>query len=68
MPSFPRDLPTEREHTRRRAGNDTLACVNGRLEMDVDAQREVEAPLAGRSDQRRELDAAHEPQRASAPA
>jgi hypothetical protein len=59
MPSLPGDLVAGPEHTRAWASNDTLAGVSCRLQMHVDAQREVEAPLAGRTDQRHELNPAH---------
>jgi hypothetical protein len=68
MPSLPGDLVAEREHIGRWPGNDPLVSVGGGLQMHIDAQRKVEAPIAGRSDQRRELDPAHAPQRARAPA
>lgn len=61
MSRLPRDLVAEPEHTRRRAGNDTLACTSSRLEVHVDAQRKIEATLLRRRYQRRELDPAHEP-------
>jgi hypothetical protein len=59
MPSLPGDLVAELEDTGHWPGNDSLVSVGGGLQMHIDAQRKVEAPLEGSGNQSRELDPTH---------
>ena len=58
MPCLPRDVVAEFEDPRRTAGDDPLAGVRSRVEVKLDAEREIEATFGGSVDQRTKLDQA----------
>jgi hypothetical protein len=56
---LPRDLVAETEQARCRAVDDAFAALGCGLQVQLDAQREVEAALARCGDLRVQLEAAH---------